>query len=372
MLIGIDGRALNGAMAGSGRYVTELCRALDHFLPHARFVVFCNVPITLPVCNSRWTLRTDESAWGKHLSPFTWYLLRVGRLAQADGVTAFWGGANFLPLGLPNQIRAVVTVLDLVHRVLPQSMSIKNRLAFAGFFRSGLKRADVLVAISNGTSSRLNEFGYKKADLVVHPGVDDKFRPASSDMISAMREALDIPCPYVLSVSTLEPRKNLRALITAFITMRRAGELSGIALVLAGQAGWKNNALLNLVSEARELGCQILLTGHVADAFLPALYAGAEAVVVPSIYEGFGLPILEARMCGARVIASDTPETREAGGRDVTYVDPTVEGIQAGIRHVLRSPKPEPSMLDPCVPRWSEEGRKLAQAIDPHGVAGFL
>lgn len=363
MMIGIDGRALTGAMAGSGRYVSELCRALDQCLPEAHFLVFCNAPVPLPVRNSRWSLRTDDTAWGKHLSPFAWYLLRAGRLAQADGVSAFWGGANFLPLGLPRRIHAVLTVLDLVHRVMPQSMSFKHRLAFDWFFRAGLKRADVLVSISEGTSSRLSEFGYRRADLVVRPGVDVQFRSASADAISAMRDSLDVPGPYLLSVSTLEPRKNLLKLIAAFMAMRRAGELPGIALVLVGQSGWKNDSLLAAVSEARGLGVDIRLTGHVPDALLPALYAGAEAVVMPSVYEGFGLPILEARMCGARVVASDMPETREAGGPDVTYVAPTVAGIQAGIRHALSLPRPESVMPDLGVPRWDEEGLKLARAL---------
>ena len=363
MLIGIDGRALAGAMAGSGRYVCELCRSLDRSLPQARFMVFSRDAVPLPVSSSRWVLRTEESTLGRRLSPFAWYVLRAGRLAGAEGVCAFWGGTNFLPLGLPRRIHSVLTVLDLVHRVMPQSMAFNNRIAFALFFRAGLRRADVLACISEGTSSRLAGFGYRRADLVVRPGVDAQFRPASAASILAMRDALDIRGPYLLSVSTLEPRKNLPALISAFLAMQGAGELPGIAMVLVGQSGWKNESLTAAVGQARELGAQIHLTGHVADGLLPALYAGAEAVVMPSVYEGLGLPILEARMCGARVLASDTPETREAGGPGVTYMTPDVAGIQTGIRHALSLPRPPAALPGAGVPRWDEEGLKLARAL---------
>lgn len=363
MLIGIDGRPLADAMGGSGRYVTELCRALDACLPDARFLVYSNAPVRLPMANGRWALRQDESPWGRRLTPFTWYLLRAGRLAARDGVSAFWGGANFLPLGLPRSILAVVTVLDLVYRVMPESMTFRHRLAFGGLFRASLARADRVSAISRGTSTRLAAFGYRKADFVVLPGVDARFQPASGAAIAMMRKSLGLPGPYLLSVSTLEPRKNLPALIAAFLALSRTGELFGTALVLAGQTGWKDRGIQAAVAEARRLGAEIHLPGHVPEEWLPALYSAAEAFVLPSIYEGFGLPILEARMCGTRVLASDMPETREAGGTETLYVPPTSTGLQAGIREVLGSPRLKAFRDDEDVPRWEVEGRKLAQVL---------
>lgn len=134
-------------------------------------------------------------------------------------------------------------------------------------------------------------------------------------------------------------------------------------MVLAGQAGWKNDPLQAKVAEAKTAGAQIQLTGRVPDEMLPALYAGAEVVVMPSIYEGFGLPVLEARLCGARVVATDIPEIREAGGNQAIYVQPDSAGIQAGIRLALVSPRPDPEGNAPDVPRWDTEGRKLAKVL---------
>jgi glycosyltransferase involved in cell wall biosynthesis len=340
----------------------ELCRVLDRVLPEAKFFVYSNVPISLPVENGRWFLRGDEGFFGRRLSPFAWYQLCAGQRAAKDGVSVFWGGANFLPLGLPNRIRAVVTVLDVVQRMFPQSMGYKHRQAFKLFFRAGLRRANIVTAISEGTSARLGHFGYRTADIVVRPSVSQQFRPPSASAVIAMRERLGIRGAYLLSISTLEPRKNLDSLVEAFVAMRRAGELAGVALLLVGQSGWKNERLQAQLAEAQAAGAEIILPGYVPDELLPALYAGAEAVVMPSIYEGFGLPVLEARACGARVVATDIPEIREAGGAFVTYIDPTVTGIQEGIFRALAQPRPEPeSAAD--YSSWGLEGRKLAQAM---------
>jgi glycosyltransferase involved in cell wall biosynthesis len=364
LLIGIDGRCLAGAMAGSGRYVSELCKILDTELPEARFAVFSNVEIVLPVQNGRWSVRVDNSFWGKWLSPFVWYMLRAGRLAGKDGVHVFWGGSNFLPLWLAGKVHAVVTVLDLVHRVFPQSMGWKHRLAFEWFFRLSLKRANVVAAISNGTSSRLALYGYRAADIIVRPGVDARFGPVDTGAITAMRAALGIGGRYLLSVSTLEPRKNLGRLIAAYLNLHSAGEIDGVELVLVGQMGWKTGTLMQSISEALEAGAKITLTGHVPDEMLSALYAGAEIFLMPSIYEGFGLPILEARMCGARVVATDMPETREAGGVSVTYIAPTQAGIEDGIRRTLNSKMTHYSHPEDAVPRWPSEGARLARSLE--------
>lgn len=361
VLIGIDGRPLAGARTGSGRYVSELCRVLDRLLPEAQFAVYSNVPVTMPVEGDRWCLRDDKSLLGRGLSPFAWYQFRAGSLAVQDGVSVFWGGANFLPLSLPFSVRTVVTVLDVVHHVHPQSMGWRHRQAFNLFFRMGLRRADIVTAISSGTGSRLARCGYRGADLIVKPGVSGHFCPQTTNSVATMRKRLAIPGPYLLSVSTLEPRKNLATLVTAFVDLRRAGELAGVALLLVGHSGWKNAMLQSALAEADSIGAQIVLPGFVPDDLLPALYAGAEAVIMPSVYEGFGLPVLEARACGARVVATDIPEIREAGGAQVIYVTPDVTGIQEGIRHALQQSQPPPESGE--LLSWDLEAEKLAKVL---------
>ena len=366
MLIGIDGRALYGSHAGTGRYVTNICLALDTSMPEGKFLVYGNHTLKLPVSNRRWQQRGDDSVVASHLPSSLWYFLRAGMLAKQDGVDVFWGTANFLPLGLDEGIPTILTVHDLVYRLFPQTLNLKHRLTYRLLFTHSLHRAQIIVTNSNGTSDRLSELYGRSAELVIRPSVARDFYPPRPESILAAHKHYGVDFPYFLSVATLEPRKNLEALIQAYLELRIAGHLAGSGLVLVGQKGWKHRRLINAITHAKSLGARIVLTGYVSDEWLPALYAGAEAVVIPSLYEGFGMPVLEALCCGARVVASDIPEIREAGGSSPFYIEPSVEGIKHGLLKVENFSPTDTAAVNVSIDRgtsWEEEGHKLVNAI---------
>ena len=157
--------------------------------------------------------------------------------------------------------------------------------------------------------------------------------------------------------SGLAARSSLYDFQQPYIDLKSEGKLSGHQLVLAGPTGWKNRALKQRLDEARPHG--LVLAGYVPDESMPMLYAGADALVFPSLYEGFGMPVLEARACGACVVTSDIPELREAGDEYVIYVQPTLEGIKAGILQAIGSPKPPRAVGR----TWNEAARILARAL---------
>jgi glycosyltransferase involved in cell wall biosynthesis len=167
-------------------------------------------------------------------------------------------------------------------------------------------------------------------------------------------------------VATHEPRKNLVRLLDAFEQMQAGGELQGYRLVLVGGSGWKNGEL-----DARiKASPAVVRTGYVDDAALPALYAHAEALVFASTYEGFGMPVLEARLCGTRIVTTDIPELREAGGDDAVYVQPSTEGIRNGIRQVVATASNERARQhQSCVAleqhhnSWRVSARLLAEQV---------
>lgn len=361
MLIGIDGRPFYGAAAGTGRYVGELCRVLDGLLPEARFKVYGNRAMQLPISSPRWEARGDTCAFWARMPASAWYFARAGRLARQDGVNLFWGSANFLPMGLAPRIPAVLTVYDMVHQLYPQTMSCRHRMAYKFFFRAGLRRANKIVAISQGTADRLQQHFAVQVHAIVKPQVGGNFHPPMPGEVQAVRSKYDLPPRYLLSVSTLEPRKNLGTLVRALVALAQSGQAQGLALVLVGQRGWKNHPLLAQLTAARQIGVTITELGYVPDADLPALYATAVAVVMPSLYEGFGMPILEALHCGATVLASDTPETREAGGQAAIYVAPTAQALQTAIGQ-LWCQRPAPTAAPANIPAadWQAEGTKLA------------
>lgn len=364
MLIGIDGRALYGAHAGTGRYVSELCRVLDTALPNARFIVYGNRPLDLPVNNPHW-VQHGCNAFTSWLPTSIWYFLFAGSLAQKDRCKIFWGCANFLPIRLGVGINAVLTVHDFVFRLFPKTLTLRNRLAYFLFFKRNLDRAQVITTNSKGTAFRLEQYYQKSTAAVIRPSVSGLFCPPQAKELTAVLNYYRIDFPYFVAVATIEPRKNLEALLAAFLQLYASHSIADIGLVLVGQQGWKNSRFTKIIAQARVLGVRIVTTGYVPDTALPALYNGAIAMVMPSLYEGFGMPVLEARYCGAQVVASDVSEIREAGGDGVIYIEPTVDGINQGLLKALKTPTfSNRSQFDtPRVSSWHEEGTKLANLL---------
>src|SRR5229473_246134 len=336
--IGVDGRMFGPKPKGIMKYIWELCIALDALLAEAEFFVYARAPVTLPVVSSRWHLRVDESIAGRRLPSSIWLALRAGFMARADKVDVFWGGTGLLPL-LGLRSRAVLTVHDLAYRIVPQTCSIQALWSARLFFGRSLARADAVLANSNGTARRLKEAFDRSSTAIVRPGLSSLFRPASEGEIDTTTFRLGVKRPYLLSIATREPRKNLSLLIRTFLEMREQGLITAHELVLAGDRGWKDEEISAAIAEA---GDSVRDIGYVPEDQLSALYSGADVFVFPSKYEGFGMPILEARASGTRVVTTDSPELREAGGEEAIYVTPTVEDLRAGILTALASPPPKP------------------------------
>lgn len=357
MKIGIDGRALQGSRTGVGRYVYELCRELDRALPSAQFVVYSSVPLEMPVLSERWILRLDQSPLAKYIKPVLWLKYRCGLLCKKDNLDVFWGAATFLPR-LPRTVRTVITVYDLNFKIVPKTMSITHRWAFRLFFKKDVARADFVTAISKGSSERLLSLFGRAVDAIVYPAIDASFSPQSETLVQEVLLRYALSRPYLLAVATWEPRKNLDLLIHTFLDMKEQGLLSEHKLVLVGGRGWRDQRLAALLSETDS----VIPLGYVPDEQLAPLYSGADIFIFPSIYEGFGMPVLEARACGTRVVTSDIPELREAGGEDAIYVAPTAEGIRQGILVGLSQGKLS-GIIKRCFPSWEIGARDLAAAL---------
>ncbi len=370
MRIGIDGRALQGQRTGVGRYVYELCRELDKQLPEARFFVYSNVWVEMPVLSDRWVLRLDSFPLAKKMKSVVWLKMRCGLLCWQDDLDVFWGAATFLP-NLPSTVRTVLTAYDLNFKLVPKTMSFTHRWAFKLFYRKDVARADVVLAISQGTSDRLNTFFGRAADAIIYPAVDASFKPQSESTVQEILSKYALTRPYILAVATWEPRKNLELLIRTFLDMKKQGLLQEQKLVLVGGRGWKDQRLATLLSGNDE----VVPLGFVPDDHLAPLYSGASVFVFPSIYEGFGMPVLEARACGTSVVTSDIPELREAGGDDAIYVAPTAEGIANGILKALSQSQLRNPVDVSGLPSWKQGAEVLTFVMSanwkPCGLAAM-
>ncbi len=362
MRIGIDGRAFVGKVTGVSRYISELCKELARILPSAEFFIYCNQPIEIPSELNTWNLRIDNRRFSYEMKPVLWLKSRCGTLVRQDRLDCFWGGASFLP-ELEPSVKSILTVHDLTYIEAPKSMSLFHWLSFVAFLKADVQRATWLTVNSVGTRERLALVTGRTADDVIFPAANPIFTRASSTRIDAVLHEYKIDAPYFLAASTWEPRKNLELLIRAFLELKLKGIVNNEKLVLVGGRGWKDSRLLALARSDES----IISPGYICDSDLAALYSGTLAFIFPSVYEGFGIPLLEARSCGAKIITTDIPELHESGGNDATYIRPTKDALVFAMSSLLSNsraltPIPDASILS-GMPTWSNGGESLARLI---------
>lgn len=268
------------------------------------------------------------------VSPQNWsagvrgHLWEQGVLPRLTRGGLLWSPCNTGPLAVRRQ---VVTIHDCAFVDCPEGFS----RAFGAWYRwlipRLVRRVRRIIAVSQFTASRLAELcGLKASRIDVIPnGVDSQFHSAVPEVVDELRRRLALPERYVLSVGTLEPRKNLSRLLASWEHL--PAELRDVGLVLAGAKGRQFRS-----AGIEQLPAGVHLTGYVEDADLPALYSGAEAFIYPSLYEGFGMPVLEAMSCGTPVICSRSTSLPEVAGDAALLVDPCdVECIADAISRLL-------------------------------------
>ena len=239
----------------------------------------------------------------------------------------------------PGAARQVATVFDVSPVRLPEHHTPENIALFSRKMRHVCAHASQVIAISEHARGELLESYPALADRVVvvplaaQPGFGPVADPAT---LAGIRRRYGIPTAgYLLYVGTLEPRKNLVRLIDAYAHVRAAGGDSVPPLVLAGPRGWREGPIFDAV-ERWGVGRRVIFPGYVAGADLPALYSGAALFVYPSLYEGFGLPVLESMACGAPVVTSSVSALPEVAGDAALLVDPTDTGaLAAAIQRLL-------------------------------------
>jgi glycosyltransferase involved in cell wall biosynthesis len=216
----------------------------------------------------------------------------------------------------------VVTIHDLITRIFPRTFPIKQRLVQNTLLPFILSKADKISVDSLSTKNDVMKFYPKYAEKikVIYEGVEPRFYPRTKDEVIEILEKYKIHFKYFLFLGTLEPRKNIVRLIEAFIKLKREGNVEP-KLVITGRKGWLYKEILEKIQQS-SLSQDIVFTGFVDDEDLPYLYSGAEMFLYPSLYEGFGLPVLEAMACGTPVITSNLSSLPEVAGEAGILIDP--------------------------------------------------
>lgn len=352
---GVDGRVFEGKMTGVGRYVFELLGALGAIMPEIEFHVFARQKVELPGPAPQWNLHVDTRAFSRLLKPTIWLKFVSASQFGAYNLNVFFASGTFVPSFLPPSIKVMTVVYDLVGRLAPETMSFPHRWAHKLFYASDLRRADKVISISAGTALRLDKYYGIGVNEIVHPPLQKIYRRTERSEIERSTQKYKLDGPYILAVGTLEPRKNLKSLVEAFIALKSSGKLPNHQLAIVGGRGWGDTGLGQLIAECAD---DILLLGFVANGDLPALYSGADLFCFPSTYEGFGIPVMEALVCGTRVLASDLPEVREAGQGHAIYTDPDVPSLVQAIPRALETTRPTCNSAD--FPSAARGGEQLA------------
>ena len=322
-----------GRTGGMETYVRRLIPLLPSVVPDARFVAFGGRELYDEWRTAPWHSEIDfipipVSAGSRGLRTAMEMTFLEAKLRSA-GVDLVHGLGNVIPLG-PG-LRRVITVYDCIYFTHPETTSPLLALGMRNLIRAGVRRADRVIAVSESTARDLRAIlgvDAEKIDVVLAgPGADPEAVPTPEN---ELRHRLGIPnAPVVLAVSARRPHKNLERLIEAMVDVPDA------CLVLPGYPTAFDDGLRQ-TAHRLELDDRVVFCGWVDAPDLEGLYATAACVVMPSLVEGFGLPLLEAMARGVPVVASDIPVFREVGGAAPIYVDPSsTSSIANGLRTAL-------------------------------------
>lgn len=353
MRIGIDARALHGQRTGIGNWTWNLLRALPEYIKDIELVAYLPENLTCSTPREISSVFFKKSKALPLLSGHFWVRYASSRLIKHDNLDVYIAPRTVFPVGIEEYVPVITVVHDLNIIIQPKTMSMNNYLAHKLWFRKDIKRASLVICNSHATSIRLNKFIGRSADAIIPPGVD--IRLETPKITTEAYATYTDHAPYLLYVGTIEPRKNIDTLLAAHRQLNRDRQ-DPIKLLLVGKRGWGNRHLLEDLDKGIE---NVVEMGFVPDEHLPTLYKNSLALIMPSLYEGFGMPAAEARAYGVHTIVTDIPELREATSNQGIFIQPTVNGIISGINQALNS-KP----ADPCHEfTWGKSAAALADIL---------
>lgn len=332
MRIGVDARSLSEPISGIGRYTLSLLKLMVLDKSHD-WILYSHRPLkhgewkkdNITVCT--WNLpkwaRIPRMLWAQSILPL---------MAKKDKVDLFWSPAHRLPRFLSNSISSVVTIHDLVWKYAPETMRPLSQKLDAKLMPEAIKAADWIIAVSKWTAK----------DLIAEV-------PEAKTKTSVIYEAGSLTCgqlvsndnldeKYLLFVGTLEPRKNLPRLLEAYSLLPCCIK-DTYSLIIVGGKGWGKDDIESIIKRL-DIKKYVKLLGHVSEKELDVTYRKASLLVMPSLYEGFGLPLVEAMSVGVPIVTSNISSMPEIVRGAALLADPySADSIKESIEKVLTDSK---------------------------------
>lgn len=378
MNIAIDIRALSTKpRTGVGEFAFELLSAL--FLAHPEHTYYLlssgRKPFVVPPAWHKPNIILLHLPWPNRLLHFLMFLFNWPRLNDwprllKKSVPAFdylyLPNLNFAPAD--SSVRTIVTVHDLSFIFFPKFFSIKQR-----FWHRLLRPAKLLNAahgiIVPSQNTRRDVHHYytipENKISVLYPGLCSEFSSPTQDDVGRVKKKYNLPDNFILFLGTLEPRKNVTALILAFQELQKNNSADNVKLVLAGASGWKNYPVKKLIAKNKN----IISIGYVAEKDKPALYQLARVFCYPSFYEGFGFPVLEAMVAGTPVITSNRSSLIEVVENAAYQVNPyRIDEIVRGLELLLSNQEARAMYIQ----RGLEQSKKFSWQNKNHPASSLI
>lgn len=364
--IGFDAKRITHNATGLGNYGRTIVAMLAHFAPENRYELYTPDPGREELRQQLAGIEQVEFHYPrtpKHgIGKAWWRSFGIAR-ELTPHTNLFHGLSGELPSGLRKQgVRSVVTIHDLIFLHFPDYYRAVDRWIYTRKFRSACRRADRIIAISEATKRDLIHFfdtPEEKID-VIYQGCDKRFKVHVDEaVLRNVRERHALPEHYILSVGSIEERKNLLLVVQAVARLAKPRHI-----VAVGKRTPYTQRVEQYAAD-HGLGDYLHIRDRVSFDDLPALYQGADLFVYPSRYEGFGIPMIEAACCGVASIGATGSCLEEAGGPGAVYVDPDdPQELARRIEEILRD--------DTMRQRMIEQGRAYVARFEPEIITADL
>ncbi len=320
MRIAIDATAIPAKRVGAGNYILNLARTLIQIDHENEYVIFAQASGVSNFGGACPNAKIVPLAWMSRLQRILWEQALLPAQVKSLGIDILHSPHYTLPMNTPST--SVVTFHDMTFFLYPQMHQYYKRFFFRTMIQIAAGRANAIIADSESSRQDiLLLLDVKPTNVIPVPlGVSADYHHIDDrEALECIHRKYHLPERFLLYVGVLEPRKNLPALIRAYRSLVDRGISHG--LVIVGRKGWMYDQLFHTIRDL-DLASRVILTGYVPEAELPLLYSAADLFIYPSLYEGFGLPVLEAMACSVPVVTSNISSMPEIVGDAGILVDP--------------------------------------------------
>lgn len=362
MVLAYDAKRLFNNFTGLGNYSRFIVGSLLESHPENNYHLYTtkvkqHADVNAIASHGSVTIHTPQGI--RKFFKSAWRSYSIAIAAQQSGAAVFHGLSNELPLVRPRRLRTVVTIHDVIFKRFPDFYKPADRWIYDRKFRHACATADAIIAVSEQTARDAEEFlDADRAKIkVIYQGCNPIFKQVyPADVLADVRKKYGLPKEYILSVGTIESRKNVLLLLQALALLEKK-----VPVVIAGRATPYKRTLEVFVKE-KKLERWVTFIDHATFADLPLIYQNASAFVYPSLFEGFGIPIVEAIHSGIPVVTSTGSCFQEAGGASAWYVDPNsaeqlADTLNSILGHTLETQ------------RRVEEAKRYVARFEPNVIA---